>query len=119
MEACLTVIQDSTGGQEEEEVAVYRVVSRDLWRVSDALARIRGGLAAAPEGGDMTGFVPHLPAAPDRASRLKAAVASTLLACLELARNGELCLEQPSAWGAIGVSPGGGRSGCVRRQTAR
>jgi segregation and condensation protein A len=111
MEACLTVIQGRAGRATEAE-AVYRVAARDLWRVSDALARISAQLAATPAGGDMIGFVPKLPSAPDRALRLKAAVASTLLACLELARNGELCLEQATAWGAIGVSPAGD---CVAR----
>jgi hypothetical protein len=64
-------------------------------------------MAAVPDGGETMGFLPDLPAAPDRAVHLKAAIASTLLACLELAMNGELCLEQASAWGAIDVSPCG------------
>jgi segregation and condensation protein A len=105
MEACLVVIQGGAGRAEAEEDAVYRVAARDLWRVGDALARIREQLAAAPEGGDMIGFVPNLPAAPERPLRLKAAVASTLLACLELARDGALRLDQARDWGAIGVSP--------------
>ena len=105
MEACLTVIQGRAERAEAEEDAVYRVAARDLWRVGDALARIREQLAAAPEGGDMIGFVPNLPAAPERPLRLKAAVASTLLACLELARDGALRLDQARDWGAIGVSP--------------
>jgi segregation and condensation protein A len=108
MEACLTVIQGRAGRAEAEEDAVYRVAARNLWRVSDALARIRDRLEAAPEGGDMIGFVPNLPAAAaERPLRLKAAVASTLLACLELARDGALRLDQASDWGAIGVSSGG------------
>jgi segregation and condensation protein A len=105
MEACLTVIQGRAERAEAEEDAVYRVAARDLWRVGDALARIREQLAAAPDGGDMIGFVPNLPAAPERPLRLKAAVASTLLACLELARDGTLRLDQARDWGAIGVSP--------------
>jgi segregation and condensation protein A len=105
MEACLTVIQGGAGRAEAEPAEIYRVAARDLWRVSDARARIRERLAAAPEGGEMMGFVP--PSAAGRAVRVKAAVASTLLACLELARNGELCLAQATAWGAIGVSSGG------------
>jgi segregation and condensation protein A len=105
MEACLTIIQ-GRAGQPDAEEEVYRVVPRNLWRVGDAVARIRVTLEAVPAGGDMLGFLPELPEGTDRPLKVKAAVASTLLACLELARNGELRVDQHDHWGAIGVSRG-------------
>jgi segregation and condensation protein A len=106
MEACLTVIAGRGGAPDTEAVAVYRVAVRDLWRVGDAIARIRAQLQAVPVGDDMMGFVPELPerASLDRPLRVRVALASTLLACLELARDGELRLDQRSDWGTIDVS---------------
>jgi segregation and condensation protein A len=49
MEACLVVLR-GTGGRPDETL-VYRQVVPDLWRVSDALARIRLMLADHPESG--------------------------------------------------------------------
>jgi segregation and condensation protein A len=106
MEACLTVIAGRGGAPDAEAVAVYRVPVRDLWRVGDAIARIRAQLQAIPDGGDMMGFVPELPDRPslDRPLKVRVALASTLLACLELARDGELRLDQRRDWGTIDVS---------------
>jgi chromatin segregation and condensation protein Rec8/ScpA/Scc1 (kleisin family) len=52
------------------------------------------------------GFVPELPERPslDRPLKVRVALASTLLACLELARDGELRLDQRTDWGTIDVS---------------
>jgi len=106
MEACLTIIQGRAGRPEMVEEDVYRVAPRDLWRVGDALARIRAQLEEGPEGGEMLGFLPKLPEGPDRPLKVKAAVASTLLACLELAKDGELRVDQRDHWRAIGLSRG-------------
>ncbi len=103
MEACLTIIQGRSGRPEMVEDDVYRIASRDLWQVSDAIARIRAQLEAVPAGGEMLDFVPELQEGPDRLLKVKAAVASTLLACLELARDSELRIDQREHWGAIGV----------------
>jgi segregation and condensation protein A len=59
MEACLVVLR-GRGGRPEEAL-VYRQVVPDLWRVSNALARIRLTLADHPEGGDLTLFLPSIP----------------------------------------------------------
>ncbi len=106
MEACLTIIQGRSGRPEMVEDDVYRIASRDLWQVSDAIARIRAQLEAVPAGGEMLDFVPELIEGPDRRLKVKAAVASTLLACLELAKHSELRVDQRAHWGAIGVSRG-------------
>jgi segregation and condensation protein A len=100
MEACLVVLR-GRGGRPEEAL-VYRQVVPDLWRVSDALARIRSTLAEHPEGGDLTQFLPGLAAdASNRVLRARAAVASTLLAGLELARDGALVIDQGVAFGPV------------------
>ncbi len=110
MEACLVVLEGRAGRLGEPE-PVYRPAIPDLWRVPDALARIREALARHPEGGELTGFLPPI-AADDEQQPLKvrAAVASTFVAGLELARVGVAETAQDEAfgsvrlWAAIGVS---------------
>jgi segregation and condensation protein A len=51
-----------------------------------------------------------LPAAADRPLRRRAALASTLLAGLELARDGSLTLHQDHAFGAIRLTPSPGEA---------
>jgi len=103
MEACLTALRGREG--RPEEAPVYRPVVQDLWRVADAMARVRAVLAEHPDGGELAVFVPAIPAGdPDRPLKARAAVASTLLAGLELARGGEAALDQPAAFGQIFLS---------------
>jgi segregation and condensation protein A len=93
MDACLVVLR-GRGGR-PEEAPTYQPVISDLWRVSDALAQIRSTLAEHPEGGDLSLFLPAISAdAANRNLRARAAVASTLLAGLELAREGAVMIEQ-------------------------
>jgi segregation and condensation protein A len=100
MEACLVLLR-GRGGRPEEPL-VYRQVVPDLWRVSDALARIRLTLAEQPEGGALAKFLPYVAAnVPDRELKARAAVASTLLAGLELAREGALSIEQQEDYGRV------------------
>ena len=55
-------------------------------------------LAERPAGGELGAFLPRIEAdGPDRELRCRAAVASTLVAGLELARGGALMLEQDGA----------------------
>lgn len=89
-------------GGRPEEAPVYRPAIPELWRVPDALARIRILLAEHPEGGDLAGFLPPIAAdASDRPLKARAAVASTLMAGLELVREGILTLRQDDAFGAV------------------
>jgi segregation and condensation protein A len=100
MEACLVVLR-GRGGRPEEAL-VYRQVVPGLWRVSDALARIRLTLAEQPEGGDLSQFLPCIsPDTVNRPLKARAAVASTLLAGLELAREGALSIEQQEDYGRV------------------
>jgi segregation and condensation protein A len=100
MEACLVVLR-GRGGR-PEEAPLNQMVVPDLWRVSDALARIQEMPSAYPKGGAIAAFRPILsPDAPYRTLKARAAVASTFLAGLELARKGDLSLEQDWAFGAV------------------
>lgn len=110
MEACLTVLQGRAGHPEAAEPEVYRVAVLDLWRVQDALARVHALLTEHPEGGDMLAFLPPLPESPNREQQAKAAISSTLIAALELARGGEVRLEQASLFAPILVSAAAGSS---------
>ena len=77
MEACLAALRGRAGRQGEAE-PVYRPVLPDLWRVSDAMARIRVMLEKRPEGEELACFLPAIGAdEADRALKVRAAVAST------------------------------------------
>lgn len=103
MEACLVVLR-GRGGQPTEE-PLYQPVIPGLWRVSDALARIWASLADDPEGGELTRFLPVIRVdAPHRELRARAAVASTLLAGLELAKEGGLTLRQESPFATLSLA---------------
>ncbi|MCB8877065.1 segregation and condensation protein A [Acidisoma silvae] len=93
MEACLAVL---LGPDERlKPIPVYTRLIPDLWRVSDALAHIPSILARHPEGGRLIAFLPPVAADdPNRIEKMRTAMASTLLAGLELAKNGSLRIEQ-------------------------
>ncbi|MDA8253132.1 MAG: segregation/condensation protein A [Rhodospirillales bacterium] len=88
----------------EQQAAALRPRPPPLWRASDAIPHMRQRLAALPAGGPLAAFLPIIAGQEsDRDVRCRAAVASTLLAGLELARDGVLALEQEVAWTPIGV----------------
>lgn len=100
MEACLAVLRGRDG--RADAAPVYRPAIPTLWRVPDALARLRTLLAAHPAGGLLQQFLPPLtPDEPDRRLATRAAMASTFVAGLELARNGTADLDQDDAFGSI------------------
>ena len=90
-------------GQREEMLAtVYRPSPPMLWRVTDAVERFRRMLERTPEGGLLEDSLPELPpGSPDAALRRRSALASTLVAGLELARNGALDLAQEKPFGPV------------------
>ncbi len=95
-----------------DQVDGYQLRFRDLWRVPDAMARITRMLAAQPDGAALASFLPGVEGDGDeRELRCRAAVASTFLGGLELARSGTLALEQAAMWQEIHVQahayPGG------------
>jgi segregation and condensation protein A len=82
--ACLAVLEKDAG------CGAYRPEPLLLWRVTDALARFRRWLPAAPSGGaPLESFLPDvMDEGSDSELRRRAALASTLLAGLELEREG-------------------------------
>jgi segregation and condensation protein A len=101
LRACLVALRVP-----EAQAAAYRPRPPPLWRVSDALPHLRRCLAVAPDGGPLAAFLPRLDGTdPGRTLRCRAAVASTLVAGLELARDGALTLEQEAAWAPIRIHP--------------
>ena len=102
LRACLAVLERPDRG------GSWRPPPLLLWRVPDALARLRRMLPATPEGAPLECFLPETAAGgPDAALRRRAALASTLLAGLELGREGAASLSQAEAFGAIVVAPHG------------
>ena len=90
----------------EAQAAAYRPRRPPLWRVSDALPHLRQCLAVASDGGTLAALLPRLDGTdPGRTLRCRAAVASTLVAGLELARDGALTLAQMAAWAPIRIYP--------------
>jgi len=85
-----------------EKAAVYRPQRPVLWTAHQALGRMTRLMAELPDGSDLLRFLPELPAdAPNLELRQRAAVASTLVAGLELAREARVRLRQDEAWGPI------------------
>jgi segregation and condensation protein A len=87
-----------------EQAETYRPRPPALWQVSDAIAHMRQLLGALPEGSPLTAFVPEdRGVEPGHVFRCRVAVSSTLVAGLELARAGELALDQHAPWTPIRV----------------
>ena len=99
LRACLKLLQAP-----EQMAAVYRPRPPPFWRVSQAMARIEGLLAERADGASLVAFLPAVGAdVVDRDRRCRAAVASTLVAGLELARQGRVWLGQEGEWGDISL----------------
>ena len=76
----------------------YRPGGSPLWSVQDALGRLAAMLGQVPDWTLLERFLPPLP--PDPLAR-RAATAATLLAGLELARDGQARLRQDQPFGPI------------------
>ena len=99
-QTCLDVLRGQSGSRPE----TYRPPRRLLWTPYQAIARMRAILGKLPAGGDLLGFLPEIAAdLPDRTTHLKAAISSTLIASLELARDAQADLEQYETFGRITV----------------
>jgi len=94
-----------------DTAAVYRPRRRDLYSVAAARARIMAMLADAPEGERFERFLPDVPdaAIPGEQTPLQVrrglAWGCTLMASLELAKQGDLTLAQEGLFAPIVVSP--------------
>ncbi|MDE2582553.1 MAG: segregation/condensation protein A [Rhodospirillales bacterium] len=80
----------------------YRPRPLTVWTVQDALARLRILLGSLPDGASLEQFLPDFAATP---TERKAALASTLLAGLELARDGAVELQQDRPFGPLRLRP--------------
>ena len=74
-----------------------------LWQASDAIRHMSQRLGALPDGSRLIDYLPALADGPDHRLRRRAALASTLVAGLELAREEVLTLQQDTVWAAIRV----------------
>ena len=99
MRACLVAL-----ALPDQLAEAYRLPPRTLWPVSASIARIRERVALLPSGSSMAAFLPDLRAEEVGGFRARSALASTFAASLELARDGQLTLDQEKAWQAILVS---------------
>ena len=100
--ACLDVLQ-SYGGRAPE---AYRPPRRLFWMPHQAMARIQAILGLHPNGCDLLSFLPAMAAnVRGRTIHLRAAISSTLIAGLELARDAQLDLQQEMPFDRIMVRP--------------
>ena len=94
----LAAIRRGSAGQS------YAPRAAPLWSVQDALGRLGAMIGKVPDWSVLERFLPE--AVADPVAR-RAAVASTLLAGLELARDGQLRLRQDHPFGAHPAGGGG------------
>ena len=106
MEACLVVLR-GPGASRPEAAPVYRPVLARLWRIEQAVARIRQMLAEDPEGGELAQFLPRLELAAgqgaDQLRQARGALAGTFVACLALTRQGEVEAEQQALFETVRI----------------
>ncbi|MEA2741468.1 MAG: segregation and condensation protein, partial [Acetobacteraceae bacterium] len=104
--ASLALFDDDTAVDTTE---IYRARPFELYQVAEARARILRLLADAPEGAPLERFVPDPAGDPDGERRgkirLRSGWASTLIAGLELAKQGEVVLGQGGDFEPIHVAP--------------
>jgi segregation and condensation protein A len=97
--AYLAAIRRGSAGQS------YTPRAAPLWSVQDALGRLGALIGKMPDWSVLERFLPEVTTDP---TARRAAVASTLLAGLELARDGQLRLRQDHPFGPILLAGGAG-----------
>ena len=106
MEACLAVLEREEQGQQSAVEGVYRPAIPALFRIPDALARMRRQLAEVTEATPLKSFLPKLSESlPDRDLVARSAVSSTFVAVLELARLAELDLSEGTTFEQVTATP--------------
>jgi segregation and condensation protein A len=121
MEACLTVLRDGMEDRPGDEVeSVYRPAAFEGVTIPEALAHIRKLLAdQATTAGPLEAYLPPLDAQARKHPLVaRSAVASTLVAALELCRSDELQLDQEVPFGSIIVSAAVGARSQVQSQSS-
>lgn len=102
LRACLSALRLPDALLEQ----AYRPVPPPVWGPEQAARRLRALLPVLPAQSPITAFLPVVPQGPRHALSCRAAVASTLVAALELTRQGEIGLAQQGAFTNIAVSAG-------------
>ena len=106
MEACLAVLEREEVRQQTEVDGVYRPVIPALFRIPDALARMRRQMVEVTVSTPLVSFLPKLPdGLPDRDLVARSAVSSTFVAALELARMTELLLSDGTTFEEVTAAP--------------
>jgi segregation and condensation protein A len=102
MEACLTMLRGRN--EQPDEEAVYRPGLADLFRIPEALLRMRALVATMSEPRPLQDFLPEVPA--ERRGKtpfVRSAVASTFVAALELCRGAFVGLNQEEDFDTVMV----------------
>ncbi len=93
-----------------DTASVYRPLPTNLYAVAEARERILRRLAAAPDGAPLDRLLPEPPETaetePRHALRRRSAWASTLIAGLELAKQGDVVMQQGGDFQTIQLSAG-------------
>ena len=111
LEACLGVFRLATA----RPAAVYQPRRFVEWTPHQAVNRMEAILHEHLVGGDLLDFVPKMPARlSNREQSLRIAIASTLVAALELAREARVRLHQDAAFAPIRVEAAHGAGGSER-----
>lgn len=104
LEATLRLLEGRLGREVEQPLPAWQPAPLYLWRVPDALQRLLELLDGTTGPQPLQRFLPDaLPENPTCGFQLRAAIGSTFVAALELARNGELVIEQHQMFGPIAV----------------
>jgi segregation and condensation protein A len=107
LRASMALFDDGTPGPDIS--GVYRPRWRDLYSVAEARARILKQLAETPDGLSLDRLLPEVSAtamiSAEPMLKTQAAWSSTLIAGLELAKQGDVALAQEDLFAAIQVSP--------------
>ncbi len=96
-----------TAARRAAATRAYRPRPLSVWTVQDALARLAALLGSVPGMADWAALERFLPEGLGGPTELRAALASTLMAGLELARDGAALLRQEHPFGPILVGRGG------------
>jgi segregation and condensation protein A len=101
LEACLSIMRAA----EKRPAQVYQPRGILEWSPHQAMTRIQVILEKHPRGGDLLGFVPRLPdKLPNPIASLRVAIASTLIAGLEMARSAQVHLRQEAPFAPIMIA---------------
>ena len=114
LEATLAMLEGKAG--QPAQAPAYQPAPLELWRVPEAIARVTALLKQQPDGLPLVDCLPPIPAGTaQRQLRQRAALASTLVASLELARDATLDMDQEVAFGTITLRPKPGQGIDQRR----